>query len=247
MRVLILDIETTYLVSGHWSLWGVNIGIDQILEGGETICYAAKWVGEREVTWRRKGNTDFLTKMHELLAEADAILTYNGKRFDMPLLNREFVKAGLSPPAPYKHIDLLETVKKQFRFPSNKLDYVCRELKVGQKVAHEGWNLWKKCREEDAKAWATMKKYNIQDITILESLYNKLKPWVLGHPNAALYTPTGAHQCSTCGSTHLQKRGFHVTGVGKYQRYRCSDCGGWSRSRVTDVTKEARQVLLAPL
>lgn len=247
MRILVLDIETTYLISGHWSLWGVNIGIDQILEGGETICYAARWVGENDIIWRRKGNADFLTKMHELLGEADVILTYNGKRFDLPLLNREFIKAGMPPPAPYKHMDLLETVKKQFRFPSNKLDYVCRELKVGRKVAHEGWNLWKKCREEDVEAWALMKKYNIQDIVILEDLYKVLKPWVVGHANEALYSPAGEIQCTTCGGTHVQKRGFHVTGVGRYQRYRCSDCGGWSRSRITDVSKEDRSHLLAPL
>ena len=247
MRILALDIETSFLVSGHWSIWGVNIGIDQIFEGGETICYAARWVGEKEVVWRRKGNKDFLTKIHELLNEADVILTYNGRRFDLPLLNREFIKAGLAPPAPYKHIDLLETVKKQFKFPSNKLDYVCRELEIGQKVAHEGFKLWVKCKEEDTEAWAKMKEYNIGDIDILEKLHDKLLPWIVGYPNAALYTAVDAFQCTTCGSTHLQKRGFHVTGVGRYQRYQCNDCGSWSRSRITDVSKDARGVLLAPL
>lgn len=211
------------------------------------ICYAAKWAGETPIVWRHDGNADFLTTIHALLDAADVIMTYNGKKFDLPMLNREFVKAGLSPPAPYKHIDLLETVKKQFKFPSNKLDYVCRELKVGEKLSHEGFSLWVKCAEGDLDSWNTMREYNIQDVIILENLYGVLRPWVIGHPNAALYTGTNGHQCSTCGSDRLQKRGFHVTGVGRYQRYSCNSCGGWSRSRVSDVTKEARKVLLAPL
>lgn len=236
-----------FTVSGHWSLWGVNVSLNQILEHGHVICWAARWVGEEEIHWRRKGNKDFLSKIHALLEEADVILTYNGKRFDLPLLNLEFLKAKMSPPAPYKHLDLLETVKKQFRFISNKLEHVAGQLGVRQKISHEGFPLWVKCREEDVEAWAKMKEYNIGDILTLEEVYEVLRPWCPSHPNVALYAPSGDHQCSTCGSTHLQKRGFHVTGVGRYQRYRCSDCHAWSRSRITDVSKEDRSHLLAPL
>ncbi|NIV35232.1 MAG: hypothetical protein GWN58_38990, partial [Anaerolineae bacterium] len=42
----------------------------------------------------------------ELLDEADAVVHYNGKKFDIPTLNREFVKYGFTPPSPYKQIDL---------------------------------------------------------------------------------------------------------------------------------------------
>ena len=217
------------------------------MEGGSVICWAASFAGSNHVEWRRTGNKDFLTKIHALLEEADVLLTYNGRRFDIPLLNREFVKAGLSAPAPYKHIDLLETVKKQFRFPSNKLDWVCKELGVGQKVAHEGFPLWLKCRDEDVEAWRLMKEYNIQDIIILERLYEKLRRWVVAHPNEALYNSPDSAVCTTCGGSHLQKRGFHVTQVGRYQRYYCNDCGSWSRSRTSDLSKDNRKQLLAPL
>ncbi len=211
------------------------------------MCWASKLVGSDEVTWRRRGNKDFLTLLKAQLEDSDAVLTYNGRRFDLPIVNTEFALAGISPPAPYKHIDLLETVKKQFRFTSSKLDFVCQQLGVGKKVEHEGFGLWVKCMQEDVDAWTKMKEYNIGDIEVLEQLYNKIKPWILNHPNAALYTPADSFQCSTCGSTELQKRGFHVTGVGRYQRYHCKDCGSWSRSRITDVTRDARGILLAPL
>ena len=35
--------------------------------------------------------------------------------------------------------------------------------------------------------------------------------------------------CPKCGSQHVNKRGFAETNVGKFQRYRCDDCGSWSR------------------
>lgn len=230
-------------------MFNQNIAISQIFETGKIICWAAKWTDSKQIEWRRHGNKDFLTKLHELLSEADVLLTYNGRRFDLPLINREFIKAGLPATAPYKHLDLLETVKRQFKFPSNKLDHVCSELEVGKKVGHEGFGLWTKCREEDPKAWAMMQKYSIGDVTILEKLYLKIKSWIPNHPNEALYTKNtdGVHHCTTCNSTHLQKRGFHVTNVGRYQRYFCTDCQSWSRARTTDIPLEERKLLLSPL
>ena len=239
--------ETSPNIVYTWGLFNQNVSLDQIAQPSHTLCWASKLAGEKEITYRRRGQPDFLTLLKEQLEDSDCVMTYNGRRFDLPIVNTEFALAGLSPRAPYKHIDLLETVKKQFRFTSGKMQFVCEALGVGSKVEHEGFPLWVKCLEGDVDAWAKMKEYNIGDIVVLESLYNRLRPWILNHPNEALYTPAGEMQCTTCGSTHLQKRGFHVTGVGRYQRYQCVDCGSWSRSRITDVSKDARGVLLAPL
>ena len=78
---------------------------------------------------------------HDLLSEADVVVHYNGDKFDLPHLNREFVESGLGPPAPYASIDLLKTVKRKFRFPSNKLDYVVQKLRLGAKVSTGGYDL----------------------------------------------------------------------------------------------------------
>src|SRR5690606_41747736 len=78
---------------------------------------------------------------HRLLSAADAVIHFNGQRFDIPHLNREFVEAGLTPPSPYSQIDLLKVVKKNFRFPSNKLDYVTKKLGLDHKVQNGGHQL----------------------------------------------------------------------------------------------------------
>jgi rRNA maturation protein Nop10 len=122
---------------------------------------------------------------------------------------------------------LLTTVRTQFRFLSNKLDFVCQELGIGEKHPHSGADLWVRCMAGDAEAWREMETYNIKDVELLESLYNHLLPWIRNHPNHSVYT--GDMVCPNCGSTHHQKRGFSYSLAGKYQRHQCKDCGNWFR------------------
>ena len=163
-----------------------------------------------------------------LLEDADAVVHYNGTKFDIPTLNKEFLLHSFNPPSPYKQIDLLRVVRSNFRFPSNKLDYVAQRLNLGKKHEHEGHELWVKCMNGDKDAWKRMEKYNIQDVVLLESLYNSLRPWIRNHPNHNLFADD--HVCPNCGSTRLQKRGTSISSTGTYQRYQCSSCGTWSQS-----------------
>src|SRR5690606_40576567 len=136
-------------------------------------------------------------------------------RFDLPRLNTEFVMMGLTPPAPYRSIDLLKVVRQNFQFTSNKLAYVSEQLGLTGKVKHEGHELWIKCMAGDPKAWAKMKKYNVQDVRLLEELYEKPKPWIKAHPNWGLYSDTQDTVCPTCGSADLAGRGVRGTATGE--------------------------------
>lgn len=242
MRILALDIENSYLLSGTWGIWGQNIGLEQLFDNGKVLCYAAKWVGKKGMMYAKHTDSNFLQSIHALLDEADVVLTYNGKHHDIPMLNREFLKAGMSPPSPYKQIDLLETMKKAFKFPSNKLQHVSTELGIGKKTEHEGFSLWVKCLQGDSAAWATMEKYNKQDVTLLEKLYNKTKAWAVGHPNQNTHGKHGV--CPVCGGKHLQSRGTYKTATGIYPRFQCRDCGKWSRGRFTLVERTIRPDIL---
>lgn len=147
MKILLLDIETAPHLAHVWGVWQQNVGMNQLLEPGYMLCWAAKWLGEKEVYFSsvRKGAGRMVKEIHQLMSEADAICTYNGNKFDLPTLNKEIFMAGLQPPAPSKSVDLLRVVKQRFRFPINKLDYVAQQLGIGAKVEHEGHELWIKC------------------------------------------------------------------------------------------------------
>ena len=179
-----------------------------------------------------------LKSIHALMDEADAIIHYNGNRFDIPMLNKEFLEAGMPPPSPAKHIDLLTTAKRQFRFVSNKLDYIAQRLGLGKKTAHEGHELWLKVMNNDRKAWKTMEEYNKNDVVLLEKVYDKFKAWIKSHPNHNAYSANTC--CPNCGSRKLHKRGTAVNLSRQYQRYQCSECGKWSRAVKSEkVAKEA--------
>ena len=143
MKILLIDIETATNLAHVWGLWQQNVGLPQLLEPGYTLCWAAKWLGEPEVYFGsvKQGTERMTQEIHRLMSQADAIVHYNGNKFDIPTLNKDFLLQGLTPPAPAKQIDLLRVVKGKFRFPSNKLAYVSEALGVGGKAAHSGREL----------------------------------------------------------------------------------------------------------
>lgn len=229
-----LDVETSPNQVFCWGIWQQNISINHMIESSGVLCYAAKWHGEREMFFdsvHQSSKKKMLKGVHKLLDEADAVVTYNGRAFDVPVLNREFLIAGMKPPAPSKQVDMLRVAKDAFRFQSNKLEYVSRELGLNGKTKHEGFGLWVKCMNSDDAAWAKMEKYNKNDVVLLEKVYERMKPWIKGHPNMGAFDPEDIEKCPHCGSKHLQKRGVAVTRDVKYARYACQDCGAWSRGK----------------
>jgi DNA polymerase elongation subunit (family B) len=231
LKILLLDIETSPNVAHVWGLWQQNVGINQIMASGYTLCWAAKWLDSEEILfdsiYHSRPKT-MVKGIHSLLDEADAVVHYNGTKFDIPTLNKEFLLHNLPPPAPYKQIDLLRTARRQFRFPSNKLDYIAQTLGLGEKTHHKGHELWVECMAKLPEAWDTMQEYNINDVILLEKVYYKLLPWIKGHANHSLHDVVGT-VCPNCGGVHYQRRGIAYTIGGSYQRYQCKDCGTWFR------------------
>lgn len=234
LRVLVLDIENSPNLAHVWSLWNNNVSLAQLQESGEVIAFAAKWLGDRQIIFKSNyhdGHEEMIRCAYALVDEADIIIGYNSQNFDMKHLHKEFLLAGFPPPSSYKNIDLLHAVKKAFKFPSNKLDYIVQALKLGAKIAHMGHELWVRCMAGDAKAWALMKKYNIGDIKITEKLYYRVLPWIEKHPHVGMYMPTDKDRCPFCGSTDLNLLEKTVkASVTTYNGYRCGECGGLSRS-----------------
>lgn len=231
MKILLLDIETAPNTAHVWGLWNQNVSLNQLMESSYVMCWAAKWLGEKEVMFdsiMESSHKKMIKGVYELLNQCDSVIHYNGSKFDIPTLNKEFLLLGLTPPAPYKEIDLLKTSRSRFKFPSNKLDYVAQALHVGQKVPHHGHELWLQCMGKDKKAWDIMKKYNKNDVVILEKVYEKMLGWIANHPNHNNYSYERV--CPSCGSNKLHKRGTACNLKSVFTRYQCQNCGKWSRA-----------------
>jgi DNA polymerase elongation subunit (family B) len=237
VKILTLDIETTPNLAHVWGLWQQNVALVQLRESTNLLCLAAKWHGDKNVHFL--SGDEMLNDVFGLLDEADAVITWNGDRFDLPHLNREFLEHNMGIPSPYASIDLLKTSRKKFKFPSNKLDYVASTLGVGSKTSHYGHKLWIDCMAGDERAWKLMEKYNKQDVRITEKVYDKLLPWISSHPSVAAHAGN-MNGCPNCGSVKAQKRGFAYTAVSTFQQFACLSCGKWYRGAKRLATTDAR-------
>lgn len=221
-KILLLDIETAPGTAYVWGLFDENIPLERLIKPGRIICWAAKWYrGQMHQADER--SKSMLTSLHALLSEADAVVTYNGDRFDIPKINGEFLVAGLPPIQPTPSIDLFRTAK-QMGYQSGKLQFVSQHLGIGQKVETGGFKLWRDVMAGDAKAWTRMLRYNKQDVVLLERLYKRVLPYIKTHP--ALHHGRGT--CPACGNKKLHRRGERHTRAFEIERLHCPKCNSWT-------------------
>jgi hypothetical protein len=244
-----LDIETAPHRVYVWGLWDQNVALNQIEEPGYTLCWSAKWHGQRGLMFdsvHKSGAKKMIKRIYDLMNEADAIVHYNGLKFDIPTLNQEFLLQGLTPPAPAAQIDLYQTAKRRFRLASNKLDYVAQVLGLGHKLQHKGMELWRGCMSNDPASWNTMERYNKQDVRLLEGVYLKLLPWIKNHPNHGNFS-NRADVCPNCGGNHMRSNGLRRTATSVYIRLQCMDCGNWARGALPEKRQRKDGSPIRPL
>lgn len=231
-KILVVDIETAPGTAYVWSLYDNGpIPLERLKEPGRVLCWAAKYVGKPEIIQRdeRIGRRYMLAHLRTCLAEAEAIVTYNGERFDLPRINGEFVANGIKPIPRLTHIDLYKTIKG-LGMMSGKLAFVAEYLNIGAKVKTGGFALWRKIIETgDEKAWSRLLRYNAGDVRLTERLYRKLAPYIAGHPR--LRSSGDRPDCEVCGSSRLQSRGYRYTRMYKIHRYQCQSCGHWPEGK----------------
>lgn len=200
------------------------------------------WEGEKPIVYsikRPKDIWDFIKnprndkqivlKMWKLLDEADIVIAHNALKFDLKKVNSRFLFYNLPPPSPYQVVDTLTAIKKVSSNTRNNLDALLKRFGLGQKLEHEGWGMWLKCKQGLAEGWRKMEEYNKRDVVGLQKLYNYILPWVQGHPNVAMFSD--GMVCSKCGSA----KGFGVGGwkhnkTTKYKVWRCKNCRGLVQS-----------------
>jgi hypothetical protein len=244
-KILYVDIENSPNQADVWGLWDQNVGLNQLRQSSRIIGVGYRWASQQRTTFLSiyepgsgalLGNTAMLQQMRDLYDEADIVVTYNGNSFDNKHLNAAWAMADISPPSPYISIDLYRVVRQNFKFPSNKLDYVASVLLGDHKLQNTGHLLWRQCLDDDIdpetrrKAWSLMARYCRKDVDLLVPLHKKLTPWLPETVNVAVMGSQPQHNaCPKCGSDDVQSRGHTYTRTRAYKRYLCKCCKGWFR------------------
>ena len=251
-KVLLFDIETAPLKAYIWQkgVWNTNVHADQVVSEWYMLCWSAKWLFDKRVYSDRLTGSESIAEddsrisksFWELLNQADIVIAHNGDGFDIPNMNTRFIINGLPPTKPYQTIDTLKIARKQFGFTHNSLNALARVFGFDSKL-ETNFQLWKDCINGSDGALRRMEKYNRRDVTLLEEIYLKLRPWIKGHPNLGLYVESDKPVCPVCGSSDIEWTGdYYYTQSGKYATYRCK-CGAYGRARYTAVPKEIRKNL----
>lgn len=238
-RILLFDIETAPNLSWVWGQYEQNVLAHE--QESYMLSFAYKWLGDKTTTVRslpdyRKykpgdvNDKDLVQDLWNLIDQADIVIGHNVDAFDVKKANTRFIYHGMEPPQFYRTVDTLKIARKQFKFNSNKLDDLGKFLGVGRKVKHTGISLWFGCMSGDASSWDLMKRYNKQDVELLERVYLKLRTWAPRHPNLNVFFGR-TEGCSKCSGTNVTKRGFAYTDVSRAQRYQCKDCRSYSTGK----------------
>jgi hypothetical protein len=209
-----------------------------------TLCIGAKWLGERgtmfAAAWESDDPHHVARVAWDLVNEADAVITYNGRRADEKWLRQDWAVAGLGPPSPYRSVDLYRVVRREFAFESNSLRHACERFGLPSKWGHYSAQEARAALAGETKAQSRMRRYNLQDVKITENLAVELGPWLAREwPHAGLSNNL-ERCCWLCGSEALTQHGMTNTVLTRFALLRC-ECGAWSRlnHRQHNVTARA--------
>lgn len=235
-RILFFDLETSPILGYAYSLYDANL--IHVERDSHLLSFAYKWSDENKIhshslpeykTYKKDkyDDTELLKDLHALMERADILVAHNADRFDVRVANMRFIQKGLDPLPLIPTIDTLKLARSRFRFTSNKLTDLAKYAGLGEKL-HVDKDVWIGCINGDMKFWNKMVKYNEHDVFLLEGIYHWFEKWSKTKLNMNIFNDT-FWNCSKCGSSKIEKRGFSITVVGKYQRYQCRDCKAWSQ------------------
>lgn len=247
-RILFYDLETSLQTVAVFQLGGNDyIQPQNLITERYIICASWEWLGEGKVhsvsvlddserfVKDQQDDKHVVETLHKVMSEADVIIAHYGDSFDNKYVRTRILYHGLDPLPPIATIDTKKIAKQVFYFNSNKLDYIGKYLKIGQKLSHSH-GLWLTILRGGKEAVAAIKKmvvYNKGDVTLLKGVFMKLRPYVPAHINRELFGK--AEGCPRCGSKKVQSRGTYYAQTRTYRRWQCAgECKGWFRTLKCD-------------
>lgn len=229
-NILFYDIETSPNMTLSWGIGGkIYLSPENLVEERKIICISYKWADEKKVhnlNWGTKQDDKrVVQEFSKVLQDADCVVYHNGDRYDKRFIAGRVIYHDLAPIKHVTSVDTYKLAKKYLNINSHRLDYLGKYLKVGKKLDHEGYSLWKKTvLQNDAAALKKMVSYCNQDVLLLEQVFEKLKPLIRSKPQLRALSGDSYVGCIDCNGP-VHHHGTYVNKWGRVQRYRCVDCG----------------------
>lgn len=244
-KILFYDIETTPLLAYIWKPGKQFVGHKQLHRDRSMyniICITYCWNDGKPAkafVWDYKTQdcTKAIEKFDALARKADVVIGKNSDRFDVKHINTQRLFNGIAPFPEWadSRDDLEKQMRKHFALPSQALDYVSNQLKLGGKIKMELQD-WIDIVEQRGKAgrdaFKKMVQYGLKDIEDTRTIWNYVESHIAPKFNAA--TNADALVCTVCGSGDISSSGSKISGKSRYKYYFCNSHGGKAGRRTMD-------------
>lgn len=228
---LYFDLESSPNIGLFWSSgYKQNIDYQNIIKERAIICICYKWEDEKQVhslSWdKNQSDKKLLQEFIKVANQADELVGHNGDKFDLPWVRTRCLYHRIELFPKYVTIDTLKLSRRQFRFNSNRLDYIASFLGIGKKIKTD-FNLWKdivlnKCE----KSMAKMIDYCKQDVKLLEQVHKELRLHDTPKTHYGVVLSNDKRLCPECASNNVIISKTRITAGGTKQiQYKCNDCG----------------------
>jgi DNA polymerase III epsilon subunit-like protein len=254
-KILLFDLETSHIEAyvKSFSLWEVNIKPDEIVKDWMVLCFSAKWLYDTETISfacdqneiKKWNDKRIIGELWKLLDEADIIIAHN-IAFDLKKSMTRFLYHNIIPPSHFKQICTLKMARNYFSITRNTLDYLGEYLGLGRKIKNEQ-GLWDKVETwnhpEHVQSMKNMVEYCEQDVSLLEKVFLKMRPFAKNNPNLSLYgSSEDNHTCPYCASEGTIDWSDKLY-ENRYPSGRCSSCNAPVIGRENKMTKEKRKTI----
>lgn len=241
-KVLILDVERLPGISRQFwwdrgDLKSRYIHYETVERLPRTTIACAKWYEKPELIqlaeWDKGGRKRFLRNVHQLMSQADIIVGHNLDNADVPWLAGDlYIEAGLPPLPPFKTVDTLKVLRRQFKSgaPFKSLDAMCQILGIPAKTdRYDREAMERAVNEKSVEDRERLVAYCCGDVVASQALYDYLRPFISNHPTLFIDGKDNLTTCHRCGGDTEPIPRRYVASVLTYSMRRCVRCGGHSR------------------
>lgn len=236
LKILFYDIETAPLKAYIWQLGEQVVRHHQLLNDTpftDIICISYAWNDgkpAKTLGWdfEKQDSKSVTEEFDKLIAEADIVIGKNNAGFDDKHLNfhRMINNRNGMHDWNLKSDDLERHLRRNFKMPSNSLDYISKLLGLGGKsqVGFEDWiNIVEK---RDKSSYDKMLSYCEKDVEDTRTIWNYCyKHFTPRHSLKAFQKKKEKtidnFKCELCGSSDVHKNGTRISGGRLYQAFAC--------------------------
>lgn len=240
-RILILDVERLPgITKQFWwdrgDLKNRYVHYETIERQPRTTLACAKFYDSDEIItlaeWDKGGRPKFLKAMHDLMSSADILVGHNLDNADVPWLKGDMhIEGGLPPLPPFKTVDTLKILRREFKSgaPFKGLDAFCQIVGIPSKTDRYDRDAMERAVDGSVEDRERLSAYCAGDVIATQGLYDFLRPHIKSHPALFIDGENRLTVCNRCGTQTEPTARRYVANVLTYSMRKCPNCLAYSR------------------